>query len=105
MKFGELFAMGNQIFEYEPEELGGQIGKMNLEWQAEEVSRIINEYNKNYQSCKYCSQDRMIGKGTTYFGDKGMIACINSNDEFVVNIEGLQMQIPIKYCPFCGSLK
>lgn len=53
--------------------------------------------------CKYCDEDRLIEQGAIYFGEAGKIACINSKDEFVVNIKGDQMNIPVRYCPFCGE--
>ncbi|MNL91145.1 hypothetical protein D3C81_08740 [compost metagenome] len=54
--------------------------------------------------CKYCNEDRLINQGAVFFGEKGKIAFINSEDEFVVNIDGNQMNIPIKYCPFCNEV-
>lgn len=53
--------------------------------------------------CKYCDDDRSIDCASVYFGEVGKIATINEYSEFVVNIEGNQMNIPIKYCPFCGD--
>ena len=53
--------------------------------------------------CKYCDEDRLVGHGAIWFGEKGKMACINKNDELVVNIGGEQVNTPINFCPFCGG--
>lgn len=53
--------------------------------------------------CKYCDDDRIIEQAAIYFGESGELAQINSEDELIVSIEGKQMDIPIRYCPFCGN--
>ncbi len=53
--------------------------------------------------CKYCDDDRIIGQGAIWLEKKGTIACINAKNEFVVNIEGKQANIPIKFCPWCAN--
>lgn len=57
------------------------------------------------ETCKYCDEDRLIEQGAIWFGEKGTktIACINSKNEFTVNIKGNQANIPIKFCPWCGN--
>ena len=57
------------------------------------------------KNCNYCDEDRLIDQGAIWFGEKGTrtIGCINSMNEFVVNIKGNQANIPIKFCPWCGS--
>ena len=54
-------------------------------------------------NCNYCDDDRLIEQGAICFVEKGTIACINSKNEFVVNIKGAQANIPIKFCPWCGN--
>jgi hypothetical protein len=61
--------------------------------------------HENIENCKYCDEDRLIEQGAIWFGEKGTktIGCINSLNEFVVNIKGNQANIPIRFCPWCGS--
>ena len=53
--------------------------------------------------CKYCDEDRIIEQGAIWFGKEGKIATINRYNEFIINIDGQQVNIPIKFCPFCGD--
>jgi hypothetical protein len=57
------------------------------------------------KNCRYCDEDRMIDCAGVWYlkKKKGTIACINSQNELVVNIDGGQANIPVKFCPFCGS--
>lgn len=53
--------------------------------------------------CKYCDEDRLIEQGAIWLGELGVVAYINGKNEFAINIYGKQVNIPIKFCPFCGN--
>lgn len=61
----------------------------------------MRDMRKKMDGCCYCDDDRIIDQGAVWLGKVGTIACINSNNELVVNIDGAQANIPILGCPWC----